>query len=610
MKLKNFLISFAVILSSLFITTAKVNADAPNTITIKASDLKMLYGIDYLGNGSTLNFTYKKTSDGQIVYCTEIHDSMVTSGSEDYSYGKEMDAKFAYVLANGYPNKSITGDSYKDYYITGLAIWNLIAPNDSVFTYFNLSAGTYKGESSQIVSEVAKLVNGAKSYSYVNPSIKINANNTFTISSDKKYYVSNAMSVTTSGISSNYSVSLNGAPNGSIITDTNGNVKNSFAAGEYFVIMVPTSAITTLTTNFSVTVSGTGSMYKAYLYNPSNKAHQSLVTAYKTDKTVSDSANFSLNITTKVEVSKKDATTGEELPGAHLVVKDANGKVVEEWTSTNEVHVITNLVPGKYTLTETIAPAGFKLSTNTIEFVIRADGSVSKVEMKNYPEDEKSVYISKQDATTGEELPGAHLVLKDSKGKEVESWVSGNTPHKIVGLKPGKYTLTETIAPEGYVLSTDTVTFTVEKDGSVKEPVIMKNYPQAPKSFYVSKQDATTGEELPGAYLEIRDENGEIVEAWISGDTPHRVEGLEPGKYTLTETIAPDGYELSKETVEFIVKEDGTVDGMVIMYNKPEEIFVPSTSSFKTITASLIGVIIIGLGAMMIYKNYKKNEEI
>ena len=519
MKLKNFLISFAVILSSLFITTAKVNADAPNTITIKASDLKMLYGIDYLGNGSTLNFTYKKTSDGQIVYCTEIHDSMVTSGSEDYSYGKEMDAKFAYVLANGYPNKSITGDSYKDYYITGLAIWNLIAPNDSVFTYFNLSAGTYKGESSQIVSEVAKLVNGAKSYSYVNPSIKINANNTFTISSDKKYYVSNAMSVTTSGISSNYSVSLNGAPNGSIITDTNGNVKNSFAAGEYFVIMVPTSAITTLTTNFSVTVSGTGSMYKAYLYNPSNKAHQSLVTAYKTDKTVSDSANFSLNITTKVEVSKKDATTGEE-------------------------------------------------------------------------------------------LPGAHLVLKDSKGKEVESWVSGNTPHKIVGLKPGKYTLTETIAPEGYVLSTDTVTFTVEKDGSVKEPVIMKNYPQAPKSFYVSKQDATTGEELPGAYLEIRDENGEIVEAWISGDTPHRVEGLKPGKYTLTETIAPDGYELSKETVEFIVKEDGTVDGMVIMYNKPEEIFVPSTSSFKTITASLIGVIIIGLGAMMIYKNYKKNEEI
>ena len=42
---------------------------------------------------------------------------------------------------------------------------------------------------------------------------------------------------------------------------------------------------------------------------------------------------------------------------------------------------------------------------------------------------------------------------------------------------------------------------------------------------------------------------------------------------------------------------------------KPETIEVPNTSSFKTITASLIGVIIIGLGSFMIYRNYKKNEE-
>ena len=81
------------------------------------------------------------------------------------------------------------------------------------------------------------------------------------------------------------------------------------------------------------------------------------------------------------------------------------------------------------------------------------------------------------------------------------------------------------------------------------------------------------------------------------------------GTYYLTETIAPEGYELSTETVTFVVKEDGTVDGEIIMYNKPETIEVPNTSSFKTITASLIGVIIIGLGSFMIYRNYKKNEE-
>ena len=87
-------------------------------------------------------------------------------------------------------------------------------------------------------------------------------------------------------------------------------------------------------------------------------------------------------------------------------------------------------------------------------------------------------------------------------------------------------------------------------------------------------------------------------------------EELVPGKYFLTEVLAPEGYELSTETVEFIVKEDKTVDGDIIMYNKPETIVeVPSTSSFKTITSFLIGVIVIGLGSMIIYRNYKKNEE-
>ena len=46
------------------------------------------------------------------------------------------------------------------------------------------------------------------------------------------------------------------------------------------------------------------------------------------------------------------------------------------------------------------------------------------------------------------------------------------------------------------------------------------------------------------------------------------------------------------------------------MYNKPETIIeVPSTSSFKTMTTSLIGLLIISLGSLIIYKKYKKNEE-
>ena len=92
MKLKKILLSFAAIIVSLFaVNTVKA---APGSFTVNASDLHMLYGSNYLGNGSTLNFSYKVNSNGQLIYCTEIHDAMPQSGSETYTLSREMDGRF------------------------------------------------------------------------------------------------------------------------------------------------------------------------------------------------------------------------------------------------------------------------------------------------------------------------------------------------------------------------------------------------------------------------------------------------------------------------------------------------------------------------------------
>ena len=522
MKLKKVLFILLAVFTTMFGMTARAKASAPNSYTIAAKDLYYLEGSKYLEN-STLRFTYKVTTDGKVIYCTEIHDSMPSYGTEKYTLSKEMDAKFAYVLANGYPTKSITGDKDKDYFITGLAVWYLISPNDSTFTYFDLNNGTYRGSSSDVVKEIAKLVNGAKGYSLTNPTLKINSSSTgLTLSSDGKYYVSSSIGVKVTGnISGNkYSVSLENAPSGTIVTDSKGNTKTSFGTSETFLVKIPVSSIKELNSSFKVNVSAKGVTYKAYLYTPtSSSAYQSTTTVYPEEKELKDSLTLKMDLTTEVEISKVDATTGKELPGATLVLKDAYDKVVETWVSGTEAHIIKGLSFGKYYLTEVYAPDGYILSTETIEFELSSEKTTVKVVMKNE-------------------------------------------------LKPD--------VPE----------------------------------VSISKQDATTGEELPGAHLELYDEDNNLIEAWVSGEKPHKVKGLKPGKYYLKETLAPEGYELTSETVEFVVKEDGTVDGKVIMYNKPETyIKVPGTSSFKTITASLIGIVIIGLGSIIIYKNYKKNEE-
>ena len=73
--------------------------------------------------------------------------------------------------------------------------------------------------------------------------------------------------------------------------------------------------------------------------------------------------------------------------------------------------------------------------------------------------------ITKQDVTGDGELEGASLVVKNSAGETVDEWVSGTKPHSIEGLKAGEeYSLTETIAPEGYAKAT-TIHFKVNEDG-------------------------------------------------------------------------------------------------------------------------------------------------
>ena len=428
MKLKNILFSLIMLVSMLFIGTANAETTAPSSYVIDGSKLHTIYGSSYLSGSQYINIQFKKTTDGKIIYCIERSKAPIGSGTtEKYTLQKELSSKVAYVMENGYPNKSIFGNADKDYYTTGLAIWYVINPNDSTFEYFNLANGTYRGNSSDIVVEMAKLVNGANSYSYTSPSIKINnSNSNLSLSSDGKYYVSSSMGVKTAGTVGNYTVSLNNAPEGTIVTDTKGNAKTTFATNESFLVKVPVSNVKKISNEFKVNVSAKGTINKAYAYTSTRSNVQNTGALYPENSNVNDSTTVKLSVVTVVEISKVDVTTGEELAGAHLELKDEKGNLIEAWVSTNESHVI---------------------------------------------------------------------------------------------------------------------------------------------------------------------------------------EGLAPGKYTLTEVIAPDGYELSKETVTFVVKEDGTVDGKVIMYNTPETIEVPSTGTFKTITTSLIGLLIIGLGSVIVYRNYKKNEE-
>ena len=271
-------------------------------------------------------------------------------------------------------------------------------------------------------------------------------------------------------------------------------------------------------------------------------------------KLLDDATVIMRDDTIKVEISKKDLTTMEELPGAELTVTDKDGKEIDRWVSTDTPHYIEKLPAGDYTLTEVKAPDGYAFA-ESVPFTVLPTGEVQRFEMRD---DVIKVEISKKDLTTMEELPGAELAITDKDGKEIDRWVSTDTPHYIEKLPAGDYTLTEVKTPDGYAFA-ESVPFTVLPTGEVQRFEMLDDVIKVE----ISKVDLTTMEELPGAELTITDKDGEEIDRWVSSDKPHYIEKLPAGEYTLTEITAPDGYDIA-ESIRFTVLPTGEVQTVVM----------------------------------------------
>lgn len=233
-----------------------------------------------------------------------------------------------------------------------------------------------------------------------------------------------------------------------------------------------------------------------------------------------------------------------------------------------------NVAYGNYIVHEIKAPTGYIFSDKSYPINISEDGNVVEITAENKP---ITVEISKRDVY-GNELEGAEMELINSDGETVDKWFSDGTNHVVTELPVGDYTLKEIAAPDGYVIATD-IKFSVDIYGnvivgSVDATVVSEDgnplivMVDDTTKVQISKRDITTGEELPGATLQIIDENGIVIEEWISTNEEHFIKGklIVEKEYTLKEIIAPEGYEIANE-IKFTVNADGSVTE-VVMYDE------------------------------------------
>ncbi|WP_141554596.1 SpaA isopeptide-forming pilin-related protein [Bacillus wiedmannii] len=267
---------------------------------------------------------------------------------------------------------------------------------------------------------------------------------------------------------------------------------------------------------------------------------------------------FVMKNTKKVEngqfkLLKKDSESGQLLPGAKFDVIDKDGNVIETIITDGKGEALSKQLPvGTYTLQEVEAPKGYELSSSLVRVDVAANKTVT-VDVLNKKIVEKATgqfEIVKVDANDKTKvLSDAEFeVYKD--GKKVETLRTDKTG-KVTSkkLEPGTYTLKETKAPQGYTLLKEEIEVVVEANKVVQ--VQVENAKEL-GSLQVIKKDAESGKVLEGAEFRLKNENGQVVgEAKTTNkDGVVQFDNLEPGKYTLEETKAPEGYKAVEVTVE------------------------------------------------------------
>lgn len=200
--------------------------------------------------------------------------------------------------------------------------------------------------------------------------------------------------------------------------------------------------------------------------------------------------------------------------------------------------------------------------------------------------------ITKTDADNQEtKLSGAVFsVYKMENGQKAGELMTGDDGTANLDLSAGSYTLRETLAPDGYVLSPECINFSIQ-EGSVTELAVANRRLRQtetkaqPGALRITKRDSENGQRLKGAVIGIyHTDTNNHVETLTTDRRGVAETELEPGNYYYLELEAPDGYVLEEEKTSFSI-ESGKTKEITVKNRREEESGMESETKNSATTA-------------------------
>ncbi len=316
---------------------------------------------------------YKKDGVEYPAYCLNRNLPGIT-GDDSYTVtvtGLVTNSKIWRAITNGYPYKTAKelgcNSDIEAFAATKMAVYDMMYNYDwDDFEALN-EQGDRVLQAAINISNKARNSSDTKSVAVVE--VKTNDENWRMDSVDKNYasktfYVEN--NVDTTG----FEVKLNNVEIQNVkVTDENNNEKYEFETGEKFKVLIPISEMD-VAGEFEIEVTADAKT-KPILYgkaSDSSKQDYALVGGDYEFENSKISVKY-LENTTKIEIVKKDAETGELLEGAKFNILDEDKNIVYTDVITNEegVAIIENIMPGKYYIQEIKSPDGYTIYDELIE---------------------------------------------------------------------------------------------------------------------------------------------------------------------------------------------------------------------------------------------------